>query len=87
MTYTILASLFDIGFGLFHLAFWRLFGWPATLVGSGKINAAVTQTLISDSWGGRFFIYATPPVARRSTSAASQSRRPFGSLTGRIPIQ
>ncbi len=45
MTYTILASLFDIGFGLFHLAFWRLFGWPATLVGSGKINAAVTQTL------------------------------------------
>lgn len=45
MTYAVLASIFDIGFGLFHLIFWRLFGWPSTLALSGKINTAITQTL------------------------------------------
>ncbi|WP_143276116.1 hypothetical protein [Brevundimonas diminuta] len=45
MTYAVLASIFDIGFSLFHLMFWRLFGWPSTLASSGKINTAVTQTL------------------------------------------
>ncbi|WP_313573796.1 hypothetical protein [Brevundimonas sp.] len=45
MTYAVLASIFDIGFGLFHLMFWRLFGWPSTLASSGTINTAVTQTL------------------------------------------
>lgn len=45
LTYAVLASIFDIGFGLFHLMFWRLFGWPTTLTSAGKINAAVAQTL------------------------------------------
>mgnify|MGYP001637274069 CR=1 FL=1 len=45
MTYAVVASIFDIGFGLFHLMFWRLFGWPSTLASSGTINTAVTQTL------------------------------------------
>ncbi len=45
MTYAVAASIFDIGFGLFHLMFWRLFGWPSTLALSGKINTAITQTL------------------------------------------
>lgn len=45
LTYAVLASIFDIGFGLFHLMFWRLFGWPSTLASSGTINTPVTQTL------------------------------------------
>ena len=39
------AGLFDLGFALFHLAFWRLWAWPATLKPSGDLNAAITQTL------------------------------------------
>lgn len=46
MSYLILASaIFDFAFGLFHLAFWRIFGWPASLAPSGKLNTAITQTL------------------------------------------
>lgn len=29
----------------FHLTFWRLFHWPTSLAGSGRLNAGVTQTL------------------------------------------
>lgn len=39
------AALFDLAIALFHLGFWRLFGWPATLKASGHLNAAVTQTM------------------------------------------
>jgi len=39
------AGLLDLGFALFHAAFWRLFGWPETLAPSGRLNAAITQTL------------------------------------------
>lgn len=42
---TALAALIDLGFAAFHLAFWKLFGWPASLAASGALNAAVTQTL------------------------------------------
>ena len=37
------AILFDVGFAIFHVMFWYLFGWPARL--SGGINTAITQTL------------------------------------------
>ncbi len=30
---------------VFHLLFWRLFGWPERLKGSGHINAAITQVM------------------------------------------
>jgi hypothetical protein len=39
------AGAYNIGFALFHLLFWRLFYWPATLRSSGALNSAVTQTL------------------------------------------
>ncbi|QEL24356.1 hypothetical protein FQV39_18530 [Bosea sp. F3-2] len=39
------AGLLDLGFALFHAAFWRLFGWPASLEASGRLNTAITQTL------------------------------------------
>lgn len=41
----LLAGVFDLALALFHLSFWRLLGWPATLGGSGRVNAAVTQVL------------------------------------------
>jgi hypothetical protein len=40
-----LAAVLDLAFAAFHLGFWRLFGWPARLKGSGNLNAAITQTL------------------------------------------
>lgn len=40
-----LAGAVDLGFALFHLLFWRLFDWPDRLLSSGRINAAITQTL------------------------------------------
>lgn len=39
------AGLLDLGFALFHAAFWRLFGWPERLEPSGSLNTAITQTL------------------------------------------
>jgi hypothetical protein len=40
-----LAAALDLGFAAFHAAFWRLFGWPGSLRHSGRVNAAITQTL------------------------------------------
>ena len=39
------AAILDLGFFAFHLGFWRIFGWPERLAGSGSLNAAITQTL------------------------------------------
>ncbi|MDH7799028.1 MULTISPECIES: hypothetical protein [unclassified Beijerinckia] len=41
----ILCIAYNVGFALFHLCFWRLFRWPKTLMPSGELNSAVTQTL------------------------------------------
>jgi hypothetical protein len=40
-----LAGVFDLGFAVFHMSFWVLFQWPASLGPSGAMNAAITQTL------------------------------------------
>ena len=39
------SALYGFALAVFHLMFWRLFGWPASLVGSGSLNVSVTQTL------------------------------------------
>jgi hypothetical protein len=39
------AAIYCFGLAAFHLAFWRLLGWPASLAGSGSLNVGVTQTL------------------------------------------
>jgi hypothetical protein len=39
------AALFNGAFALFHLTFWRVFGWPGTLLGSGSVNRSITQLL------------------------------------------
>lgn len=39
------AAAYDLGFAAFHLLFWRVFGWPASLQRSGALNTAITQTL------------------------------------------
>ena len=39
------AGLFDLALAGFHLTFWRLLGWREKLALSGRVNAAVTQTL------------------------------------------
>lgn len=41
----IAASIYTFTLGAFHLLFWRLFNWPASLAGSGSVNIGVTQTL------------------------------------------
>jgi hypothetical protein len=38
-----LGGLHSLGFALFHLAFWRLFGWPRTLQATTPANRAVLQ--------------------------------------------
>jgi hypothetical protein len=45
MTAALAAGTIDLGFAVFHIMFWRLFGWPERLNGSGTINAAITQTM------------------------------------------
>jgi hypothetical protein len=39
------SALYCFALAIFHLMFWRLFHWPASLAGSGTLNAGVTQTL------------------------------------------
>jgi len=41
----ILSAAYCFALALFHLMFWRLFQWPASLAASGSINVSVTQTL------------------------------------------
>ena len=45
MTLALLSAGFDLAVCLFHITFWRLFGWPGRLAPAGRLNAAVTQTL------------------------------------------
>ncbi len=40
-----LAIIFNAGFGVFHLLFWWLFNWPASLANAGGVNAGITQVL------------------------------------------
>ena len=39
------SALYCFALAAFHLLFWRLFHWPASLAGSGSLNVGVTQTL------------------------------------------
>jgi hypothetical protein len=41
----IAAAVYCFALAGFHLLFWRLFHWPASLAASGSINVGVTQTL------------------------------------------
>jgi len=43
--FAIAAGAFDIGIGLFHLGFWRLFRWGEQLPRLSALNAAVMQAL------------------------------------------
>ena len=43
--FVLLAGFGDLIGAAFHAAFWRLFRWPETLAGSGRLNAAVTQVM------------------------------------------
>lgn len=38
-----LCAALSFGFALFHLAFWRLFGWPRTLQATTRPNRAILQ--------------------------------------------
>ena len=42
-TLLILCAIHSIGFALFHLGFWRLFGWPRTLQATTLPNRAIVQ--------------------------------------------
>src|SRR5262245_46970036 len=44
-SFMIAAAVFCFALAGFHLMFWRLFHWPASLAVSGTINVGVTQTL------------------------------------------
>ena len=42
-TLLLLCALHSFGFALFHLGFWRLFGWPRTLQSTTLPNRAILQ--------------------------------------------
>lgn len=53
----LLSAMYDLGFALFHLTFWRWLGWPRSLEGSGRLNQSITQTL-NLMLSYVFFVYA-----------------------------
>ena len=42
---TSLSVIYDLGFVLFHLTFWRWLKWPQSLGNCGRLNQSITQTL------------------------------------------
>jgi hypothetical protein len=42
-TILLLCAAHSFGFALFHLGFWKLFGWPRTLQGTTVANRAIVQ--------------------------------------------
>lgn len=44
-TWIHLGGLHSLAFALFHMAFWKLFGWPQTLAGTTAANRAIVQIL------------------------------------------
>jgi len=72
----LVAAAYDIGLGIFHLLFWRLFGWPGSLRSSGQVNAAITQTLnLMLSYS--FFVFAAGLIV-----AATSDWQALPSLAG-----
>jgi len=45
MIWIIAAGVYNLGFGLFHLTFWRLLNWKEELLRLSATNRAVMQTL------------------------------------------
>ena len=41
----IAAGIGDLLIAAFHVAFWRIFHWPKSLAGSGRLNASTTQVM------------------------------------------
>ncbi|RQS31077.1 hypothetical protein DIE03_14755 [Burkholderia sp. Bp8992] len=66
-----LSAVYDLGFALFHLTFWRWFRWPESLEKSGRLNQGITQTL-NVMLSYVFVVYAVSLV-----SAAVQIQRPL----------
>jgi hypothetical protein len=63
--------MYDLGFALFHLTFWRWFKWPRSLERSGRLNQGITQTL-NVMLSYVFVVYAVSLVL-----AATQTRGPL----------
>ncbi|MDR0244894.1 MAG: hypothetical protein LBJ65_25135 [Burkholderia sp.] len=68
---TLLSAMYDLGFALFHLTFWRWFKWPRSLERSGRLNQGITQTL-NVMLSYVFVVYAVSLVL-----AATQTRGPL----------
>ncbi|HEY3315382.1 MAG TPA: hypothetical protein VGL40_08950 [Bacillota bacterium] len=45
MIWVVASGLYNLGFGLFHLTFWRLLNWREQLKALSPTNRAVMQTL------------------------------------------
>ena len=41
----LLGGIYHLGFAVFHLGFWKMFGWPKTLSPAGHTNEAITQVM------------------------------------------
>ena len=39
------AAIFNAALALFHVLFWRVFGWPQTLARSGSVNSSIAQVM------------------------------------------
>jgi len=40
------AGLFDLALAVFHMLFWRLFGWPGRLAALDPVNRGLVPVLI-----------------------------------------
>ncbi len=45
LTWVLLCGVHSLSFAVFHIAFWRLFGWPKTLRDTSAANRIIIQIL------------------------------------------
>ena len=80
------AGVFDLAIAVFHLLFWRLFHWPESLAGSGRLNTAITQTL-NIMLTYVFIVYGAALVMQRAEATNALLLSGFGFGVIRIYLQ
>jgi hypothetical protein len=93
MTVAIIAGCSDLGFAVFHMLFWRLFGWPERLHASGPLNTAITQTMnamlvyLFAAYGAGLLYLALQPAGPLSGFARAYALAGTGALVWRTGLQ
>jgi hypothetical protein len=93
MAAALIAGVIDLALAVFHILFWRLFGWPERLHASGSLNTAITQTMnamliyLFAAYGAGLIYLALQSAAQLSGFARAYAVAGTGALVWRTALQ